>query len=306
MAFFSVLAAIAIEHVRPQRVLLPHYRAYARYTQTLQARLDGGDVSHGTLAWCLAVLPLLFGVWLIDAMLNGIAPFLGWLWSIAVLYFTMGFKYFSDDAEAIARLLRAGDLAQARHRLAVWRVYETDALQAEPDADEIARLTIEHVFAASLRQMFGVLFWFVVLSSMGPVGAVLYRSASILTRRWHGAFGQFAQRVFHLVNWLPARAVALTYAVAGDFEDAMYCWRTQAYTWPAVEDGVVLAAGAGAMGVRLGAALGVDDDGNERAELGLNQAPDADQIDSAISMVWRGLVIWVVIGILLVIAGWAG
>jgi adenosylcobinamide-phosphate synthase len=308
MAFFSILAAIAIEHVRPQRVLAPHYLAYARYTERLRARFDGGEVSHGALAWAVAVLPVLFVVWLIGAALNGISPALAWLWNISVLYFTMGFKYFSDDAEAIARLLRAGDLDAARQRLAVWRVYDPTPASVEPASDEIARLSIEHVFAASLRQMFGVLFWFVLLSPLGPVGAVLYRTASILARRWQtgSAFGTFARRVFHLVNWLPARLVALTYAVAGDFEDAMYCWRTQADAWPQTEDGVVLAAGAGAMGVRLGQPLGIDDDGSVRSELGLNQPPDADQIDSAISMVWRGLVIWLVVGVLLVVAGWAG
>jgi len=224
-------------------------------------------------------------------------------WNVVVLYSTLGFKYFSDDAERIARLLRAGDVEAARAQLGAWR--GGDASQFS--ADDLARVTIEQVMAASHRQMFGVLFWFVLLAPLGPVGAVLFRSASILARHWansHGLFYVFSQRAFHLINWLPARLTALTYAIAGNFEDATYSWRTQADTWPEPEEGVVLAAGAGAMGIRLGQSVSVGGETVWRPELGTGQAPEADCIDSAVSMIWRGLVIWLVAGLLLVIAGW--
>ena len=305
MAFFSVLTAVVLEHVRPLRQPLPHYRAYARAIRELESKLDGGEYSHGVLAWSLALIQLLLGVWLVAWLLAAVHPILEWAWNIGVLYFTLGFKYYSDDAEAIARLLRSGDIDSARSRLALWLGGRRDA-DAEMSSDDVIRVTIEQIFSASLRQMFGVLFWFVVLSAAGPVGAVLYRASSILARRWtEGAFGQFARAAFHLINWLPARLTALTYAIAGDFEDAMYCWRTQANSWPDREAGIVLSAGAGAMGVRLGMPLSVGSQLRDRPELGLNQTPEPDHIDSAVSMVWRGLSIWLVVGILLVIAGWA-
>lgn len=305
MAFFSMLAAVALEHVRPLRQPLPHYRAYARAIRQLEIKLDGGEYGHGVLAWGLAVVPLLLGVGLIAWLLDGIHPLLAWAWNIGVLYFTLGFKYYSDDAEAIARELRAGNIDSARTHMALW-LGGRRGEDTEMSPDDIIRITIEQIFSASLRQMFGVLFWFVVLSGFGPVGAVLYRATSILSRRWNeGEFSEFAGAAFHVINWVPARLTALTYAIAGDFEDAMYCWRTQATSWPDQEAGIVLAAGAGAMGVRLGMPLNVSSPVRERPELGLNQAPEPDHIDSAVSMVWRGLTIWLVVGILLVIAGWA-
>lgn len=303
MAFFSFLAAVALEHVRPLRHPLPHYKQYSRFIQWLEPRLNAGEYSHGAIAWGLAVLPLLAVVWLVYSVLDDISPLLGWAWNVAVLYFTLGFKYFSDDAERIAYLLRAGDLDAARTQLGVWR--GGDASQFS--ADDVARVTIEQVIAASHRQMFGALFWFLVLSSMGPVGPVLFRTASILARRWGdspGGFGTFAQRAFHAINWLPARLTALTYAVAGNFEDATFSWRTHAPAWPEHEDGVVIAAGAGAMGVKLGQSINVGGEAVWRPELGTGQAPDADCIDSAVSMIWRALVIWLLAGLLAVIAGW--
>ena len=303
MAFFSVFAAIVLEHLRPLRQPLPHYHRYALFTRWIESRLNAGEYSHGAIAWTLAVAPVLTGVWLAFFLLNGVSPFLGWVWNVAVLYFTLGFKYFSDDAERIARQLRAGDLDAARTQLGAWRGGDTSQFSA----DDIARVTIEQVMAASHRQMFGVLFWFVLLLPLGPIGAVLFRTASILARRWvdsRGRFGLCAQRVFHVINWVPARLTALTYAIAGNFEDATYSWRTQADSWPEAEEGVVLAAGAGAMGIRLGQSVSVGGETVWRPELGTGQSPDADCIDSAVSMIWRGLVIWLAAGLLIVVAGW--
>ncbi len=309
MAFFSILAAVVLENVRPQKRPLRHYQAYAAYTHWLESKINAGEFNHGVIAWAAAVVPLLFGVWLIGSMLASSSPVLAWGWNVAVLYFTLGFKYFSDDAEAIARLLRAGEIEQAQSHLTDWR--RSDASSGDSAGftqDEISRVTIEQVIAASQRQMFGVLLWFALLSPLGPVGAVLYRAASILARRWAptaGGFGDFARLAFHAINWLPARLTALTYAIAGDFEDAMYCWRTQAPSWPDPEEGVVLAAGAGAMGVRIGLPLTAAGELEYRPELGLNQAAEPDHIDSAVSMVWRGLTIWLIVGLLLLVAGWA-
>ena len=121
MAFFSVFAAIVLEHLRPLRQPLPHYHRYALFTRWIESRLNAGEYSHGAIAWTLAVAPVLTGVWLVFFLLNGVSPFLGWVWNVAVLYFTLGFKYFSDDAERIARQLRAGDLDAARTQLGAWR-----------------------------------------------------------------------------------------------------------------------------------------------------------------------------------------
>src|SRR5258706_7715876 len=82
--------------------------------------------------------------------------------------------------------------------------------------------------------------------------------AVFLSRRWgdKGDFGRFAQRALYLLEWPAARLTAAAFAVVGDFEDAIYCWRTQAAAWPDPNLGIVLAAGAGGPGVELGMPLG--------------------------------------------------
>jgi adenosylcobinamide-phosphate synthase len=301
MIFFSLLITFVLEHYRPLKQPLKHYAGYAQFARLLQDKLDGGESFHGVLAWSAGVLPFILAVWLIESLLLGWGAIFGLAWSVLILYHTMGFRYYSLVAEEIADKLRSGNIDEARQMLENWRGGETAGFSEQ----EIASLTIEQVFSHSHRQMFGVLFWFVLL---GPAGAVLFRLSSILSRRWaesSTAFSQVAASAFHLINWLPARLTGLTYAVAGNFEDAMYCWRTQPHAWPETEESIVLAAGAGAMGVKLGQPLNVGGQWVSRAEIGLGEEPEPDQIDSTISMVWRGLVVWLVIGLLVMVAGWA-
>ena len=82
-------------------------------------------------------------------------------------------------------------------------------------------------------------------------------------------------------------------AVVGDFEDAVYCWRTQARAWRDPFMGVVLAAGAGAMGVRLGMPLAEPGGVDPRPELGGGDSADLPFLDTAVGLLWRALVLWV-------------
>lgn len=307
MTFFSLLAALLLEHFRPLERPLPHYLALSRYFQYLEHQFNAGQYQHGVIAWLAAVLPVLIAVTAVHFLLDAVSPWLAWAWSVAVLYFTLGFKYFSRIAERIARALEVGEPDQARTWLTVWRGLDASQLTT----DDIARLATERTLESAHRQMFGVIVWFVLLAPLGPAGAVLFRLASMLGRRWGGArtegqFGEFAARAFYWINWLPVRLTALSFAVAGDFEDAMYCWRTQASDWADPSDGILLASGAGALGVRLG--LPLHDAGGlmQRPELGLNESADAQSIDSAVSLVWRVLSIWLLVLLLMTLAKLAG
>jgi adenosylcobinamide-phosphate synthase len=167
----------------------------------------------------------------------------------------------------------------------------------------------------SYRHVFGTLFWFLVLP--GPGGAVLYRLTVLLAEQWRGEavtpmgsqlarFGQPIQRMLHWLDWIPVRLTAMTFAVVGDFEDAVYCWRTQAKQWPSLHDGILLAGGAGALGCMIGGVLTAATGEPEfRPELGLGDAADADIMPSATGLVWRALLVWLALVLFLTLAYWA-
>ncbi len=300
MSLVALVAALLIEQWRPLANRGYVYSRAARYANFLERRLNAEEAEHGALAWALAVVPVVAGAWIVYALAFRVNPVLGLLVNVAVLYLTMGFRQRSHYFTQIHVALKADDLALARRTLAEWRGANSDDL----DREAIARLAIEEALTAAHRYVFGVAFWFVLLP--GPAGAVLYRSARFLSQRWNSAgsdpFGRFAGRAFEFIDWLPVRLTAAAFAVVGDFEDAVHCWRTQAAKWPDPLLGIVLAAGAGAMGVRLG--LPVSEHGAPlvRPELGLGEDANAAHLDSTVGLVWRALVMWLALILALNIA----
>jgi adenosylcobinamide-phosphate synthase len=306
MGLFSLIAALLLEHFRPLSNRSPIFVTFTRYAHYLERHLNAGQILHGVIAWGLAVMLPAILTGAMYAVLYQINLTLAWIFGAAILYLTIGLRYFSAPAESLAAALREGDPIQARKRLAQWSGRTTD----EWDSTAVARVGIEHTLALSHKHLFGVLAWSVVL---GPAGAVFYRLAQVVGQKWgnldeyeFGRFGNFAAQVFEWVDWLPLRLTALSFAIVGDFEDAVYCWRTQAESWAQHGMGIVLASGAGALGVRLGEPLPIGGEVEFRAELGLGDDADADYLQSTVSLVWRAAVLWLALILLFTVATWVG
>jgi cobalamin biosynthesis protein CobD/CbiB len=302
MKFLALLAVLVLEQARPLRqdnALLSSFRRYARF---LEGQFDGGEVRHGIVAWVAAVAPVVAATAIVHRLLLGLHPFAGLLWSVAVLYLTMGFRQFSHDFGEIHQSLRDGNLAAARERLGKWRGESASELSA----GEIARVAIEQGLIASHRHVFGPIAWFLVL---GPAGAMLYRTAAMLADQWRarpapaaGDFGRFAGKAYFCLDWVPVRVSAASFGIVGDFEDAIYCWRTQAAAWEPRSHGILLATGGGALGVRLGDTLHQYGTLDYRPAMGMGEDADADTMTSAVGLIWRSLVLWVFLVLLVTVA----
>lgn len=301
MTFLSLIAALLIEQLRPLRPGNAVHALYLRYVAHLETRFDGGRGEHGMVAWVLAVVPLVAAAALIQFLLHRASPVLAWSWNIAVLYCTVGFRQFSHPYTQILQALQEGRLDAARACLTEWRGEPA----VEANASEISRVAIEEGLLSAHRHVFGPIASFIVL---GSAGAVLYRTAAMLSDRWGGRidpesgdFGRFAERSFFWLDWLPSRATAASFAVVGNFEDAVYCWLTQGRSWAMHSQGIILSSGAGAIGVRL-RAEGVPEGGRLRPELGTGEEADVDYMRSAVGLIWRALVLWMFLVLLVTVA----
>ena len=304
MSLFSLIAVLLIEQIRPLPYRWIVYEPLSRLAHFLEGRFNAGERSHGLIAWLIAVGGLVSVAGGGYAGLHAINPLLGWLWTILVLYLTMGFRQFSHYFSDIQLALRMDDLSHAQKLLAEWCACPAEKLSPS----EIARRAIEEALKASHRHVFGVLVCFVLLP--GPCGAVLYRVAAFFADTWgrrtgdepgeFGNFGIFARQAFAAIDWLPLRLTAAGFAAVGNFEDAMYCWRAQ--TGNGIE--IVLASGAGALGVRLGMPEVDMADMADRGEIGTEA--DVDSMQSAVGLIWRALVLWLLLLLLLGFAGLFG
>ena len=298
MGVIAIIAALLIEHWRPLGDRKSVNAALGVWAGWLEQSFNGGERRHGTIAWLVAVVPAALAGGALHAVFSALHPLFALAFNIAALCVTLGFRQFSHHFTAIQLGIKSGEIERARILLDEWRgpsgVVHT--------REEVIRLAIEEALLASHRHVFGVLLWYVLLP--GPSGAILYRLAAFLAARWQGlgSFGRFAQRALYVLDWPAVRLSAASFAVAGDFEDAIYCWRTQARSWPDPNAGIVLAAGAGAMGVRLGMPVQEVDGMHPRPELGIGEPADAPFLDSTVGLVWRALMVWVLLLILISIA----
>jgi cobalamin biosynthesis protein CobD/CbiB len=304
MSLLSLVAALLLEQWRPLADRRYLYALLARYATFLEGLFNAGETRQGAIAWTIAVLPVVLGAWFVYAAAYGASPLLALLLNVAALYLTMGFRQRSHYFTGIHLALKDNDVDKARDILSDWRKASCAGL----DREAITRLAIEGALVASHRYVFGVVFWFVLLP--GPTGAILYRLSMFLNDRWSEKaspdpelFSRFARRAFAALDWLPVRCTAAAFAVVGDFEDAVYCWRTQAANWPDPALGIVLASGAGAIGVRLGMPIIAEGEVIDRPELGLGEPADTGHLDSTVGLVWRALVVWLLLLLLIALAG---
>lgn len=272
--------------------------AFGRLAGAIEARLHADRRGRGVLAWLLAVLPLTAATAVLVFGAQRTSPLLAAALSAAVLYLAIGHRSLHEHARPVADALQAGRLDEAR--AAVGRMVSRDT--AALDASQVAAAATESVLENGNDAVFGALFWFAVL---GAPGAVLYRLANTLDAMWgyrtprFERFGWAAARLDDVLNWLPARLTATTYALLGRTRRAWRCWRLQAPQWDSPNAGPVMAAGAGAIGTRLGGAAPYHGVWEQRPALGEGAAADAASVVRALVLVRRGVVLWLALGLLI-------
>jgi adenosylcobinamide-phosphate synthase len=329
MSFFAVLFALLLEQLKP----LPRdnwvHETLAAWVRWTDRNFDAGERHHVRVVWGVSVLlPVLLagGIYMLVARYSLL---LALVLDVAVLYLTLGFRqfshYFTDIREAIDR----GDEAEARRLLAEWRHLDASELPRH----ELLRHVIEHALLAAHRHVFGVFFWFVLFSALGlgPTGAIFYRMAEFSARYWgyrhrtleapaNDGLLELSRRLFSLIDHVPARLTAFGFAVVGNFEEAVAGWRRDAALWMHANEGIILAAAAGAMGIQLGgaAAPGVTPDRSKTftagGETGIADAQGSTpgiavqggHLHSVVGLVWRSVVLWMLLVALLTLANVVG
>lgn len=247
-----------------------------------------GNRLRGLVAWLLLVAPPAALAWLACGALPWPAAL---ALHILLLWFALGAQSLADHARAIAAPLAAGDLVAARRAVGCIVSRDTSALSAA----DTAKAAVESVLENGSDAVFGALFWFALLG--GP-GALAFRLANTLDAMWGYKdarrihFGWAAARLDDLLGLAPARLTALTYALLGSPRRALACWRAQAPAWGSPNAGPVMAAGAGSLGVCLGGAAIYHGQVEQRPDLGCGAAPAAADIGRAVTLVQRGVWLW--------------
>jgi len=297
MTLLALLAALLLERLATKLLRLRQaswMEDYAGWAAGKAAAATGWG--RAMLCVALALLPVL-PIAAAAMTLARSAPGAVWLaFAAFVLVFSLGPTDLDEEVGEYLRREREGDASGAAR--AAGAIIEHDAAQRR----EMRAAAVEDaIFVQANNRIFGVLFWFVALgpTGLGPAAAWFFRVSDLMRRKAIAGAGPTAtaagtscpERLHFLLAWAPARLLAVSYALAGSFEEVRRSWRERYRGLPGRllerNDWLLVHVGRGAMTTAVAAA----------------GDPTAPAV-AAMTLVKRALLLWLTVIALLSLAAW--
>lgn len=303
MTLIALLIGLTIERLATQ---IFHWRRM----RWLDRIIDGGFAVAAKMAtWPAIIAVVVLTVVLVlpvaavtVALKDTLFGFPHLVLAVVVLFFSLGPNDIGEDVNDYCSALEDGD--EGRIEQTAKALIEDDVPSAPL---ERAHCVEEAVCIQANNRLFAVIFWFVLLGPLGPLGAWAYRVTDLVRRRavfqagrqegdvaTIGALRDAAVTLHGWLAWIPARLTAIGYAVAGHFDAALAAWRS----------GAAPAGTTSENSERLLARVGV-------AALALHDEADEDDTargvrgaTAAKRLVFRLLLIWAVILSAMTLYGW--
>jgi adenosylcobinamide-phosphate synthase len=227
----------------------------------------------------------------------------GYLLEIIILYFAIGLNSLKRHAHDILLPLVSHQLEQARHSLSMIVSRDT----RDMDEEGICRATTESVLENGNDAVFATIFWFIIA---GAPGVIIFRLTNTLDAMWgykterYNDFGFFVAKFDDILNYIPSRLTALSYALMGNWKNAMQCWSKQGSLWESPNAGVVMAAGAGALDVQLGGGDHYHGEYKLRPDLGCGAKATPQTIKEGCELLDRSTLLWIIVVTLVSVPSW--
>ncbi len=241
------------------------------------------------------LLLVIVPVFLVFILLIVLPLWINILLQLLILWFCIGWRSLSAHAKAISFLLSISNVMAAREALAFIVSRDTEQLSER----KVAAATIESVLENGNDAVFASIFWFVV---GGAPAALAHRLINTLDAMWgyrnqrFNYFGKSAAILDDVMNYIPSRLTALSYAlVSHHIKTAFVCWINQAKCHSSPNAGVVMAAGAGALAIRLGGSARYDGILEVRPVFGIGRSAKMEDIEDSLLLINKSLLLWLVV-----------
>lgn len=279
MRFIAILLALAIERYWPGVQNLRDMALFERYARGMRNAVVDLPLLNGKLGVLAVFLPVIIVVMWLDGLFSGgVLSLFGVAFGVLALMASFG------PRDLLGQARRYLDAVQERDPVRADIIATQIVDEPVPAGEEMLhRRMVVGLFAKANDWFPAVVFWFALL---GPVGAVIYRLASVLREQCRreidgSRFCAAAESLHAILAWAPARLTALAYALMGSFDDTLRAWRN-----------AVAASGSSlratpALLVATGlAALRFDQDD---APMGVEQVRAAAQLLQRMLIAWLGL-----------------
>lgn len=285
MSFIVLILALLTERFIHIDSYVHRFNWFESYLALLQKILQKSGLFRGIMGLILAVVPILIVVALVYYLFASFAwGFVGFILSIVILIYCLGPRDIYTRFEAyFVSVVR--DDAEGQKKAA-----QKLACEIPKDTADVPRALTQSVFSQFNGSLFTVIFWFLIL---GPLAAVLYRCVAEVHKCAHGKNSHYSSMlasatwVMKIIEWIPNRIAALGFALMGDFHHGFSYWLRHAMS--SIHENYTFIQETGL------------------ASLGITQSSDGThdiaEIKSALRLVDRTLVLFVVVAALVVLGG---
>jgi adenosylcobinamide-phosphate synthase len=257
---YQILIAVALDLLLGDPQWLPHpVRGIGRLALWLEMssrRLLGSTRTAGLFAALSTYVVVGAAAWGAIRLAAAVHPAAADVVSILIIYTTIAARDLARHGMAVYRSLAAGELIEARQRVAAIVGRDTDRL----DEAGVVRAAVESVAESTVD---GVTAPLLVAVVAGPVGAMVYRAVNTLDSMFghqderYCQFGWAAARIDDLANYIPARLTAPLICMAALLlrlrpKLALQTLLRDGRKHASPNAGLTEAAMAGALGVQLG------------------------------------------------------
>jgi len=318
MKFLVILAALLINHYWTRDRVLPGDSWFDRLqafllSQSLRFESANAKQVLTVVGLLLPSCILLILLWLFEGVWFGFASFCIHAALLLALFDPLHLRTW---AQRYLTHWRQGDFEGAY--LTLQERHPKLGLENSDDQEAVHILCTRFLLNNSFERLFAILFWYLVL---GPAGALTY--FSLVQMRGLGCRDQsvdfeqaWLKRLEFVLEWVPARLLGLTFALAGQFEPTFSCLRRYVVEAGGTAREVIFVCANAAMGrIQKTMLVHNSEDGGALNTLVIDMEGDgeqlsteqyAQQIEDVLGLMDRSQIIWVSALALLAVYGIGG
>lgn len=285
MTLISIILSLLLDRVLHHMHDLRDLSWFEPYTQVTSQTISRIiKINNGWVVLsAVLVLPLTLIIAIQLVLSDLLFGTLYFLFGIAVLFYCLGPACLSSEVDAYLDARSIGDDDEAMH-YAGGLTEQSVSTTPDQQTNEVTRA----ILTMANERTFSLLFWFVLL---GPFGAALYRLVTYISKQedTNSRTTRSASLVQITMAWLPARMLALGYALTGHFDGAIQAYRSRSTEVDLLQSNheVLVSSGMGALR-------------HQRMN------DEISCIRAARDLVMRSIIIWITVLALLTLGGWLG
>jgi len=276
MALISIILGILLDR---NWTGLKQWQQFGWFSKFSAFVLDKTDKHlHNPTLRYLSVLAIpVLGVMVLQEMTASWLSPVSFLFAFVVFVYCLGSLEVEQSLEQLIKAINDKDTTNTQSLI------EEITSESGIEDENILDTVIQSSMNTIIDRLFGVIFWFAIL---GPVGAIIYRLSQELKTIYSDdpVLAKSCERMLYLLNWIPARFLAISFAITGHFEGALAAYhenketdRTQQYLLIDICHGAL--------------------EGNETDER-------AAYLSAFRGLVLRSLIVWLTCIALLTLLGW--